>query len=96
MVRLSLLSVLSALLALPAAASPIADVICDATPRMRDRLTTQFGNRQEATGIRSPEQIMEVWTGPRGDWTLVMTYADGKSCIVAMGENWQQTQKDPT
>jgi len=31
---------------------------------------------------------MEVWTADQGDWTLVITYATGTSCIVAMGENW--------
>ncbi|MGR3804534.1 hypothetical protein [Marinibacterium profundimaris] len=90
---------LAFLLSLPASAAlanPLAEVICDTTPRMRDRLEHQFGTRQEATGLRGPEEIMEVWTDTRGDWTLVMTYATGTSCIVAMGEDWQQThRKDP-
>jgi hypothetical protein len=32
---------------------------------------------------------MEVWTDAHGDWTLVVRYAHGLSCIVAMGEHWQ-------
>ncbi|WP_280138457.1 hypothetical protein [Aliiruegeria lutimaris] len=32
---------------------------------------------------------MELWAGERGDWTLMMTCASGRSCIVAMGEHWQ-------
>ncbi|WP_256369249.1 hypothetical protein [Ruegeria sp. HKCCA6837] len=31
---------------------------------------------------------MEVWSNQRGDWTMVVTYATGTSCIVAMGDNW--------
>ncbi|WP_298847375.1 hypothetical protein [uncultured Ruegeria sp.] len=31
---------------------------------------------------------MEVWTDQNGDWTMVVTYATGTSCIVAMGEHW--------
>ena len=33
---------------------------------------------------------MEIWTNPKsGDWTLVQTYVEGNSCIVAMGEYWE-------
>ena len=81
--------------AAPAPASPLAEVVCDSTERMRDRLRLQLGTSQQAVGVRGPEEVMEVWTDRRGDWTMVMTYATGTSCIVAMGENWQQTAQDP-
>ncbi|MEY8842989.1 hypothetical protein AB9K41_28485, partial [Cribrihabitans sp. XS_ASV171] len=74
------------------ARSPIAEVICELTERMHDKLRHQFGETRSATGIRDPEQVMEVWTDARGGWTLVVTYASGTSCIVAMGENWSQAE----
>ncbi len=88
---------LVALLAGPvSAASPIAEVICEPTDRMRQKLSHQFGETRTASGMRGPEQIMEVWTSTEGDWTLVVTYASGTSCIVAMGENWfTQPERDP-
>ena len=80
----------------PAPANPLAEVICDTTARMHDRLEHQFGTRQQAMGMRGPEQMMEVWTDKRGDWTMVVAYATGTSCIVAMGENWEGNQaEDP-
>lgn len=94
--RLTRLVVLTLICATPGmAASPIAEVLCDTTERMRDKLERQFGTQQHARGLRGPEQVMEVWTGPRGDWTLVLTYAGGQSCIVAMGEDWQDMAQDP-
>jgi hypothetical protein len=24
-----------------------------------------------------------------GEWTLVQSYADGRTCIIAIGENWE-------
>ncbi len=76
-------------LASPAQAkSPIAEILCEATPRPQEKLTRQFGAERVATGMRGPEQIMEVWSSDRGDWTMVVTYATGTSCIVAMGEDW--------
>ncbi len=77
-------------LATPAFAStPIAEVICAPKDRMEEKLRLQFGNTPQAMGLRSPTEIFEVWTGDAGDWTLVVSYASGKSCIVAMGEDWQ-------
>ncbi len=74
------------------AESPIADVICAPTPMMVDRLTRLMGSSRAATGIRDIEAVIEVWTAPSGRWTLVQTYADGQSCIVAMGEAWDMPQ----
>ena len=77
------------LLASPAAAvSPIAEILCEPRERMERRLSQTFIATRSAVGVRSPDQVMEVWTDARGDWTLVMRYANGQSCIVAMGEDW--------
>lgn len=88
------LSALIALAAAPAAAtSPIAEIICAPRGEMVQKLTRQFGETQAGVGIRGPESVMEVWTSPQsGDWTLVMSYTDGKSCIIAMGQNWESLQ----
>ncbi|NOD35911.1 hypothetical protein GS630_11645 [Ruegeria sp. HKCCD7303] len=76
-------------LALPAQSqSPIAEILCEPTPRLHQKLKGQFASKRVATGVRGPEQIMEVWSNQRGDWTMVVTYATGTSCIVAMGDNW--------
>ncbi len=91
-----LLLALLLLLATPAIpASPIAEVICQPTEKMQKKLAHQFGETRRARGTRGPEQILEVWTDSRGDWTLVVTYATGTSCIVAMGENWQGLEDNP-
>ncbi|MEM6309901.1 MAG: hypothetical protein AAF754_07610 [Pseudomonadota bacterium] len=84
---------LSLIMAVPAAAtSPVAEVICDATDRMEQRLTTTFTSKRIGQGVQSPDQIMEIWMNDQGDWTVVVKYATGRSCIVAMGEHWVQTE----
>jgi len=70
------------------AKSPIAEVICEPTARMHEKLERQFGSKRRATGVRGPEQVMEVWASQSGDWAMVVTYATGTSCIVAMGKHW--------
>lgn len=76
------------------AKSPIAEVLCEPTQRLYDRLKGQSRSERVATGMRGPEQIMEVWNSDKGDWTLVVSYATGTSCIVAMGQDWHTHAED--
>ena len=81
--------ILLAVMPLPALAqSPIGEVICAPTDVMQTRLIRQYGTERQASGLRGPDQMMEIWTDVHGDWTMVVRYASGTSCIVAMGEHW--------
>ncbi|KIN78776.1 putative signal peptide protein [Sulfitobacter mediterraneus KCTC 32188] len=51
---------------------------------------------RRALGFRGPETLLEVWIDPRTqDWTLVQTYTNGTSCIIAMGEHWEDLTPAP-
>jgi hypothetical protein len=71
------------------AGTPIAEVLCAPRDEMVQRLKGQYGARLSGMGLRNVEMVMEIWTDPRGEWTLVQSYTDGKSCILAMGEGWE-------
>lgn len=72
------------------ASARLADVICDDRARLENRLTTVQGVSKQGQGLRGPDAVMEVWIDrASGDWALVQSYANGTSCIVAMGEHWQ-------
>ncbi len=87
-----LLPITIALVASPLQAqSPIAEVLCAPSSQLEAKLKGQFGTTRRATGLRNPEEVVEVWTSQNGDWTLVIAYASGRSCIVAMGEHWAET-----
>lgn len=70
---------------------------------MSQRLTSRLGATLSAKGLRNPEEVVELWTDAEGDWTMVIAYSSGASCIVAMGEHWTTrsapmsppTTKDP-
>ena len=73
-----------------AGSATIADVICDDSARLERQLLTIHGAQKLGGGMRGPDALLEVWLSPkRGDWTLVQSYANGTSCIVAMGEHWE-------
>lgn len=72
------------------ATARLADVICDDRARLEDRLTSVQGATKQGQGLRGPDSMMEVWIDEAsGDWAFVQSYANGTSCIVAMGEHWQ-------
>lgn len=68
----------------------LGDVICDDSQRMQTALETRHGAERQGRGVRGPDALIEMWVTPAsGDWVLVQSYANGTSCIVAMGEHWQ-------
>lgn len=77
--------------ALPEAAkaNPIAEVICAPSDQMRTRLESQYQAQRVWSGLRSPDEVMELWEEPSGDWSLTIAYAEGRRCIVAMGDALQ-------
>jgi len=77
------------------AETPFPSTICHKTENMSQRLTRQHGAERSARGTQGPDQILEVWTNDRGGWTLVVTYATGLSCIVAMGKDWESLLDNP-
>lgn len=88
---------LVAFLAFPAVAqTQTTDVICDDSARLERMLSTVMRAERRAFGLRGPEPVLEVWIDPRTqDWTLVQTYTNGTSCIIAMGEHWEELTPGP-
>ncbi len=70
----------------------IGDIQCDDSARLVKQLQSQNARRM-GQGLRDPETVMELWlTSKSGDWVLVQSYANGTSCIVAMGAHWDDFQ----
>ena len=89
--------ILSASLFVPALTeAKMADVSCDDSSRMTHTLSQVLGAERQGMGLRDPETMLEVWvTRKNGDWMIVQKYANGTSCIVAMGEHWENVLPSP-
>lgn len=92
-----ILSIFGLLALLPQMAhAQVSDLFCDDTARMQQQLQTVIGAEQRGQGLRDPEAMIEIWIVPSsGDWTMVQTYANGRSCIIAIGEHWQAMLPEP-
>ena len=64
---------------------PLANVICSPGGQMQTRLQQTLRATRLWQGVRSPDQVMELWADDRGGWILVAVHASGNSCILAMG-----------
>lgn len=83
--------------ALPSlAAAKMSDVSCDDRARMTTTLTEVLGAERQGMGLRDPDTMLEIWVTRRnGEWLIVQNYANGTSCIVAMGEHWETSLAGP-
>jgi len=90
-------SFLSLILAIPTVShAQMADVSCDDSARLKATLTQIMGAERQGMGLRDPETMLEIWVTQRnGDWLIVQNYANGTSCIVAMGEHWEGRPAGP-
>jgi len=74
-----------ALSALPAHAQNT----CFLRDRAIENLKTSYGEEVEARGLSNDGKVMfELLTSEDGSWTLLMTHADGKTCLVGSGQSW--------
>lgn len=54
------------------------------------KLQGTFGEAFSGGGLQTDTSVFEVWTSPDdGTWTILMTRADGVSCVMASGTNWR-------
>ncbi len=84
------------LLAAPAHAEPLGDAWCAPGDRIEDGLRTRLGAVKRGEGLRDPESTLALWEARDGGWTLVVSYADGRACVVGQGEAWEAVGKAPS
>lgn len=85
---LASLAVLSALL-LPAVAS--AQTNCAERDKVVAKLSDSYGEAFAGGGLQNTQRVFEVWFSPeKGTWTILMTHANGTTCIMASGTNWRE------
>jgi len=80
-----------------AAIGPPAYAQTNCAPRetVIERLTASFGEGLAAGGLQSEAQVIEIWAAPEtGTWTVLMSRADGLTCVMASGTNWHQQKPE--
>lgn len=81
-----------------ASAPPVhAQPACGERGKITTSLTERFGEAHVGGGLQSGTQMIEVWTSAEtGSFTILLTRADGISCIVSTGKHWDHFQPETT
>lgn len=70
---------------------------CGPRAAVVDDLERRFGESQQAAGIVSERQVLEVWSNTdTGTWTALVSDHIGGTCIVASGQSWSLAPAPPT
>ena len=68
-----------------------AQTSCGPRVEMTERLMGTYGEAFSGGGLQDGQAVFEVWTSEKdGTWTILMTRADGTSCVMAAGTDWQK------
>jgi len=70
--------------------------ICDDRANLLDGFARHFAERPRALGLSSDGGVIELLTSPGGTWTLMVTYPERPSCVIAVGELWESLPAVPT
>lgn len=63
---------------------------CAPYAALKSALEKRFKEHRDARGLSSDGRLVEVFVGPNGSWTILITDPDGLACIAAAGEGWQK------
>ena len=58
-------------------------------------LEQRYQEEQTALGLTAKGDLIEVFVGPSGSWTIIQTSPRGMSCIMATGSRWAQQTWPP-
>ena len=62
---------------------------CGPRKALTKKLEQAYGETRQGVGLTGGQALFEVWASETGTWTLLLTRPDGRSCVMAVGENWQ-------
>ncbi|MGR3540070.1 MAG: hypothetical protein ACU0BS_01390 [Hasllibacter sp.] len=81
--------------ALPATA--IAQQVCGPRAQITAALQIHYGEETKGGGLQNGQAVYEVWASEdERTWTILMSRADGTSCIMASGTDWRDARVQDT
>ncbi len=68
---------------------------CTSHDKALAQLAEKYREVPVAGGLSSQGTMVEVLVSPSGSWTILVTTAAGRSCLVAAGEGWRAFEPAP-
>lgn len=80
----------AALVAISLSLPATAQTVCADRGDFIGYLSRNHAEAPVAIGLVSNGSVLEVLASGSGSWTIIVTRPDGKSCVVAAGEAWEE------
>ena len=77
------------------AAPATAQMVCGNHADIEKRLQDGYSEARTGVGLAHNNALIELYTSENGTFTIVLTRPNGMSCLMAVGEDWQNV-KVPT
>lgn len=57
-------------------------------------LQSKYSESLQGRGLQNEVRLVEIFASDDGSsWTIIQTYANGTSCLVAAGTNWMESKQ---
>jgi hypothetical protein len=66
--------------------------ICGERDVLLEQFAMEHDEKPQALGLGADGGVIEVLVSPKGGWTMLVTYPQRPTCVVAMGEAWELLQ----
>ncbi len=67
-----------------------AQMACGTRDSVVAKLGENYGEVRRGGGLAGPTAIFEIWASEAtGTWTILKTTSNGLTCILAVGDGWQ-------
>ncbi len=80
---------ISAVFSLGFAGTAMAQTACGERDKIITQLQSKYQESHRASGLETDTKMVEIWTSKdSGTWTILITKANGVTCVAAAGKNW--------
>ena len=69
----------------------LAEPPCGPRETLMRELAKTYGEAPSGRGLTREGALLELFSSDRGTWTMVLSSADGRACVLAAGERWRAT-----
>lgn len=67
-----------------------AQTICGERAELVAELARISAETPKALGLSAGGELIELLVSPEGDWTILVTYPNQETCLVATGAYWER------
>ncbi|MHA3913830.1 hypothetical protein [Halovulum sp. GXIMD14793] len=72
-----------------AATPAIAQQHCGERSAIVEHLSTKYGEQLIGVGLERRNAMVELYVSETGTYTVLVSFPNGRACLVVSGEHWQ-------